>query len=60
MNVKACAAAGLMQAEAAEALRYAVYLLYWYKSTNTDAAAALRDGSTNPRSGGFTSTKHKY
>ncbi len=24
------------------ALRYAVYLLYWYKSTNTDAAAALR------------------
>jgi hypothetical protein len=42
------------------ALRYAVYLLYWYKSTNTDAAAALRDGSPNLRSGGFTSTKHKY
>jgi len=24
-------------------LRYAVYLLYWYKSTNTDAAAVLSD-----------------
>ena len=27
------------------ALRYALYLLYWYKSTNTYADAALRDGS---------------
>ncbi len=34
---------------AAAAVRYAVYLLYWYKSTHTAAAAVLRYASSNCR-----------
>ena len=33
-----------MQQALPPAARYSVYLLYWYKSTNTDAAEAWRDG----------------
>ena len=52
--------AAIKEKEAAEREnRYSVYLLYWYKSTNSDAAARrrkLRDRRTGAQFTCFTST----
>ena len=38
LHVHLVRAAGLHAVDQLQSLRYAVYLLYWYESTNTDAA----------------------